>query len=76
MIIVKVKHETGLDPEFLDITVPNNRLHLLFLLNMLEKNDLVIWYEIMRSTMTSFNVVTDVKNEFGFYQPHFTKLKQ
>ena len=76
MIIVKVKHETGPDPEFLDITVSDNRLHLLFLLNMLEKNERVIQYEIMRSTMTSFNVVTDVKNEFNFYQPHFTNLRQ
>lgn len=76
MIIVKVKHETGPDPEFLDITVPNNRLHLLFLLNMLEKNERVIQYEIMRSTRTSFDVITDIKEGFGFSQEHFPKLKQ
>lgn len=76
MIIVKVKHETGLDPEFLDITVSDNNLHLLFLLNMLEKNSLVIWYEIMHSTRTSFDVITNIKEGFGFSQEHFPKLKQ
>ncbi len=76
MIIVKVKHETGLDPEFFDITVSNNKLHLLFLLNMLEKNSLVIWYEIMHSTRTSFDVITNLKEGFGFSQEHFPKLKQ
>jgi len=76
MIIVKVKHETGLYPEFLDITVSDNKLHLLFLLNMLEKNSLVIWYEIMHSTRTSFDVITNLKKGFGFSQEHFPKLKQ
>lgn len=76
MITVKVKHETGLDPEFLDITVSDDKLHLLFLLNMLEKNNLVVWYEVMRSSRTSFNVITNLKDEFGFSQHHFTKLKQ
>ena len=76
MIIVKVKHETGLDPDFLDITVSDDRMHLLFVISMLEKNDLVVWYEILHSTKTSFDVITNVKNEFNFSQAHFTKLKK
>lgn len=76
MIIVKVKHEIGLDPEFLDIAVSDNKLDLFFLLNILENNSFVIWYEIMRSTRTSFDVITNLKEGFGFSQEHFPKLKQ
>lgn len=76
MIIVKIKHETGPEPEFLDITVSDNRLDLLFLLKMLENNSFVIWYEIMHSTRTSFDVITNIKERFGFSQEHFPKLKQ
>ncbi len=75
MIIVKIKHETGLEPEFLDIAVSNNRMDLLFVLNMLESNKLVIWYEVMNSSRTSFDVITNLKSEFGFSQAYFTKLK-
>lgn len=76
MIIVKVKHEIGLDPEFLDIAVSDNKLDLFFLLNILENNSFVIWYEILHSTRTSFDVITDIKEGFGFSQEHFPKLKQ
>lgn len=75
MIIVKVKHETGLEQEFLDIVVSDNRLHLLFLLNMLEKNSLVVWYEVMRSSGTSFDVITNLKDEFDFSNVLFPKFK-
>lgn len=75
MIIVKVKHDTGLDPDFLDINVSDDRLHLLFVINMLEKNDLVVWYEIMCSSRTGFDVVTNLKDQFGFSNEMFPKLK-
>jgi hypothetical protein len=66
MITVKVKHENGLDSQFVDLIVSDDRLHLLFLLNMLEKNSLVVWYEVMRSSGTSFDVITNLKDEFDF----------
>lgn len=75
MIIVKVKHETGLDSDFVDIIVSDDKLHLLFLLNMLEKNNLVVWYEVMRSSRTSFDIITNLKDEFGFSNAFFSKLK-
>lgn len=75
MIIVKVKHNTGLDPVFTDIAVSNGRMDLLFILNMLEKNNLVIWYEILHSSMTSFDIITNLKDEFGFANAFFPKLK-
>lgn len=75
MITVKVKHENGLDSQFVDLIVSDDRLHLLFLLNMLEKNNLVVWYEIMHSSRTSFDIITNLKDEFGFSNTFFAKLK-
>lgn len=74
MIIIKVKRIINEQAEFIDILVENNKNKLFFILNMLEENNEVVSYEILFSTMTTFDVTSPMvfnNDQFPKYQkPH------
>lgn len=76
MLIIKVKHESGIETEFIDILIEGKRKQdIIFILFMLERNDKVTSYNILNSTMTTFDLIDDLKSNFGFSGAQFPKFK-